>query len=369
MTSPEMVWSVSDFVGVFNQAVNYSFPSVVIEGELANFRISKNRWVYFDLKDEQASVRFFGSVFQLPGPLEDGLMLQVIGVPQLHPQFGFSITISSVKLSGEGSIKKAAKLLEAKLKKEGLFDESRKRTLPHAPQKIGLITSGESAAYADFVKVTKARWPALEIVHYDVQVQGVDSETQINRAVDHFNAHTSDVEALVVIRGGGSADDLQVFSAESIVRSIASSRIPTIVAIGHEVDISLAELAADQRASTPSNAAELLVPDMKDELSALGLLHKQLANYLQEPLRELRHYIHIQEDLLDRSTNNFLQQQKHSVSAASQLLGAYNPKKVLARGYSLIYRDGKIVRSAKILESGQSIEIELRDGRKSAKIE
>src|SRR5690606_31853852 len=123
---------------------------VTVVGELASFRVSKNRWVYFDLKDENASVKFFGTVYQLPGPLEDGLMVQVTGTPRLHPLYGFSITAQSLQPVGEGSLRRAAALLEAKLRSEGLFDDSRKRSLPYPPSRIGLITSGESAAYHDF---------------------------------------------------------------------------------------------------------------------------------------------------------------------------------------------------------------------------
>ena len=127
-----------------NQTLEYAYPNVVIVGELANFKVSKNKWIYFDLKDEFASVRFFGTVYVLPGPLEDGMLMEVRGNPRLHPQFGFSVNVQSMRPVGKGSIKKAANLLEAKLRSEGLFDESRKRLLPHPPQTIGLITSKES---------------------------------------------------------------------------------------------------------------------------------------------------------------------------------------------------------------------------------
>src|SRR5690554_6110271 len=146
----DIVFSVSDFVGVLNQTLEHAYPNVVIVGELANFKVSKNRWVYFDLKDEYASVRFFGTVYNLPGPLEDGMMLQVRGNPRLHPLYGFSVSVQTIQPVGEGSLKKAAALLQAKLTAEGLFEESRKRPLPYPPARIGLITSGESAAYADF---------------------------------------------------------------------------------------------------------------------------------------------------------------------------------------------------------------------------
>src|ERR1035438_145266 len=146
----ELELSVSEFVDLFNQTLDFAYPLVTILGELSNFRISKNKWVYFDLKDDTATIHFFGSVFQLPGPLEDGMLLRVASTPRLHPLYGFSMNIQKVLLSGEGTIKKAAQLLEKKLSAEGLFDNERKRPLPFPPQKIGLITSKESAAYSDF---------------------------------------------------------------------------------------------------------------------------------------------------------------------------------------------------------------------------
>src|ERR1035437_4377798 len=259
----DVIFSVSDFVASVNQTFEYAYNSVLIVGELSNFKISKNKWVYFDLKDDTASVRFFGTTYVLPGPLEDGMLLEVRGNPRLHPQFGFSVTVQSVRPVGEGSIKKAVKLLEAKLRSEGLFDEDRKRKLLYPPQTVGLIPSKESAGYSDFMKILNSRWRGLDIQHLDVQVQGSMAIGQIVSAIEQFNQSAMPLDVLVIIRGGGSADDLQVFNTEQVARAVSVSRIPTMVAIGHESDISLAELVADKRASTPSNAAELLVPDRR----------------------------------------------------------------------------------------------------------
>jgi len=169
--SQTIIYSVTDFVAVFNQTIQYAYPFVVIEGELSSFRVSKGRWVYFDLKDETSNVKFFGNVHQLPGPLEDGMKLRVSGTPQLHPNYGFSITIQSIALAGEGTIKKASQLLEMRLRKEGLFDFARKRALPYPPERIGLIASGDSAAYSDFIKIINARWGGVEINHYGHHLQ------------------------------------------------------------------------------------------------------------------------------------------------------------------------------------------------------
>ena len=242
---------VSEFVGLLNQTLDFAYPNVVIVGELANFRVSKNRWVYFDLKDEHSSVKFFGTVYNLSGPLEDGMLLKVHGQPRLHNLYGFSVNILSLQPTGEGSIRRAADLLRSKLAAEGLFDEARKRLLPYPPTRIGLVTSKQSAAYADFIKILNARWQGIDIALIDVQVQGEVAPSQITAAIEQFSAAAEPPDVVVIIRGGGSAEDLASFSTEIVTRAVAGSRIPTLVAIGHEVDLSLAELAADHRASTP----------------------------------------------------------------------------------------------------------------------
>ena len=179
----DIIFSVSDFVAVLNQTMDYAYPDVAIVGEISNYRVSKNRWVYFDLKDEYSSVKCFGTVYMLPGPLEDGLMVQIGGSPRLHQQFGFSVNLRAVQPVGEGSLKKAAALLEKKLALEGLFDESRKRSLPYPPKRIGLVTSSESAAYHDFMKILSSRWGGIDIELFDVQVQGEAAPAQIIKAI------------------------------------------------------------------------------------------------------------------------------------------------------------------------------------------
>ncbi len=366
MTDP--AFTVSEFVAVLNQTLEYAYPGVTITGELANFRVSKGRWVYFDLKDEGATVRFFATVQQLPGPLEDGMVVAVRGVPRLHTQYGFSVTAHVIQPVGEGSIKKAAKLLEAKLAAEGLFDAERKRSLPFPPAHIGLITSGESAAYRDFIKILAARWGGLRITLIDVQVQGEASPAQVVQAIAQFNSLADAPDVLVITRGGGSAEDLQSFSTEQVTRAVAASRIPTIVAIGHEVDISLAELAADQRASTPSNAAELLVPDRKAALVRLHEAHKRLAHLVDRNLMDARQELKILRETLQNSVRQIAAQDRENVNVRRKLLEAFNPAAALARGYALVRSDGKMVRSGHDIFSGQEISIELADAQLTSTI-
>lgn len=361
-------FTVTEFVSVVNQTLEYAYANVVVTGEIANFRVSKNRWVYFDLKDDTSSVRFFGTVYQMPGPLEDGMTVMVRGVPKLHPQYGFSVTVQAIKPTGEGSIKKAAALLEKKLRAEGLFDESRKRLVPYPPTHIGLITSGESAAFRDFVKILNARWGGVNVTLIDVQVQGDPAVPQIVSALKQFNTMPDAPDVLVVTRGGGSADDLQAFSTEQVTRAVAASRIPTVVAIGHEVDISLAELAADQRASTPSNAAELLVPDRTAVLRHVQVQRERIAHSAEQALFNARKHIQTQIDHLSATVDHSLAQARQQLTLRTQVLQAYNPQAALQRGYALVRQGQTVVRTGKDIKTGDEITVQLADAALAATV-
>lgn len=361
--SNEIELSVSEFVALHNQVLEYSMPVVTIVGELSSFRVSKNRWVYFDLKDEEASVKFFGTVYQLNGPLEDGMLLKVRGTPRVHPQFGFSITILSIQLAGEGTLRRAFDLLQQKLTAEGLFDPARKRALPYPPSSIGVITSKESAAYADFIKVLGARWGGLDIALSNVQVQGEPAPGQIVAAINQFNQLAEPPEVLVITRGGGSAEDLWAFNTEPVTRAIAASRIPTLVAIGHEVDISLAELAADQRASTPSNAAELLTPDRRAEAAALAASKKTLMQLLQGSVHAGQTQLQRKREMFDSVMKQFLTDVQRDVERRRQVLKLLSPAAILARGYAIVRDEtGKVVRSKDVAQEAGDLAVEFGDG-------
>jgi exodeoxyribonuclease VII large subunit len=365
----QLVFGVSDFVAYLNQTLEIAYPYITIEGELSNFRISKNRWVYFDLKDDMASVRFFGTVYALPGPLQDGMVVRVSGSPRLHPQYGFSVNFQAIQPVGEGSIRKAADLLAAKLQAEGLFAPERKRLLPYPPARIALITAGGSAAYADFIKILGARWAGISIDHYDVLVQGEQSPSQIVSAIVAANAQAEVPDVIVITRGGGSAEDLAGFSTEQVTRAVAGSRVPTLVAIGHEVDISLSELAADQRASTPSNAAELLTPDRKVVLANLVDIREQLGELLLGLVTGRTDWITRQHVELSRGLQSAYQAAQFRLTAAKQLLAAYDPAAALQRGYALVRAEnGGLVRSVAGLQTGDVIQLTLSDGTAKATI-
>jgi exodeoxyribonuclease VII large subunit len=366
----EIIFTVTDFVAVLNQTLDFAYPIVTIEGELSNLRVSRGKWVYFDIKDETASVKCFGTVYMLPGPLEDGMMVRITANPRLHPLYNFSLNLQSITPVGEGSLKRAADLLLAKLTAEGLFDPVRKRPIPYAPEHVGLVTSKESAAYADFVKILNERWAGVRVSHYDTQVQGEAAIRDIVVAIDTINQMAEPPEVLIITRGGGSAEDLAVFNTEQVTRAIATSRIPTLVAIGHEVDINLAELAADQRASTPSNAAQLLVPDKVHMLAALkdqkASLRELLTNQLHIARGELKEQLQSLRHMADQAYMAAV----HTLARQVDLLEALNPQAALKRGYAIVRNksDNKFIKSAKYLHAHDNITISFYDGSADATV-
>lgn len=362
-------FSVSEFVAVFNQSLEMMYPQVAVTGEISNFRVSKGKWVYFDLKDEFSSVKFFGTVFSLPGPLEDGITCEVFGRPRLHNKFGFSVNYDRIRPVGEGSLKKARDLLLRKLETEGLFAPERKRPLPYPPRRIGLVTSGESAAIADFRKIIAARWPRLAIELIDTPVQGAAAPPAILAAVQEFNMKSDPPEVLVLIRGGGSADDLAAFSEESVVRAVAASRIPTLVAIGHENDLSLAELAADKRASTPSNAAELLVPDAAHELAVVKNSNKVLVDLLLGTFKREKDLAEQKTEKLNHLIESIITACSHELANKKVLLGALDPRQPLKQGYALVRSaKGRHIKKAAQLSISEVFSIEFTDDKKQARL-
>jgi exodeoxyribonuclease VII large subunit len=261
--------TVSDFVALTNQTLEYAYPSIEIEGEVASFKVNQGKFVFFDIKDADSSVGCFMTVWQLRVPIEDGMKVIITATPKLTQWGKFSLTVKAVRPSGEGALEKSFELLKAKLDGEGLFALDRKRMMPSIPYHIAVISSTQAAGYADFVKILNERFGGLKVDVAHVQVQGVDAPDQMIRALNYINTRDELPEVIVIIRGGGSADDLSAFNDERLVRAIAASRVPTLVGVGHEVDESLADLVADVRASTPSNAAQLLVPDRNEIIRAV----------------------------------------------------------------------------------------------------
>lgn len=330
------IFSVSDFVASLNQTLEYAYPTIEIEGEVSSFKVNQGKWVFFDLKDESSSVGCFMSVYSLRVPIEDGMKVIIRANAKLTPWGKFSLTVQSIRPSGEGSLKKSFELLKAKLDKEGLFATERKRSLPQVPSRIAVISSTQAAGYADFVKIVNERWVGLKVDVAHVQVQGASAPEQIIRAIKYFNEQETLPEVLVIIRGGGSADDLAAFNDEPLVREIAGSRIPTLVGVGHEVDVTLADMVADRRAATPSNAAQIVVPDKRELVADLRHMVARVLGRMESIIegheRDTRDTLRQGWSLMDSRIDLLLSQLVNS----RQVLGAYDPRAVLERGYAIV---------------------------------
>lgn len=353
-------FSVSGFLAVTNQVLEMSLGTVYVEGEVASFKINHQKYVFFDLKDSDGSVGCFMTVWQLRTPLEDGMKVLVRATAKVTPWGKFSLTVDRVQPVGEGSLKKSADLLKAKLAKEGLFDEDRKRTLPKIPSRVAVISSTAAAGYADFMKVAGDRFGGLAFIVANVQVQGVGAPEQIVRAITHFNQLVELPDVIVIIRGGGSADDLAAFDDEPLVRAIAGSRVPVLTGIGHETDESLSDLAADVAAVTPTNAAQLLLPD---RAVVVERMHAGLYGALQAYERSVdaaadsvsrvrveavRQWLGVTEGVL------------RLVQSRREVLQGYDPEVVLRRGYAMVAGGHKV---------GDIVDITTKDAHMKARVE
>lgn len=331
--------SVSEFVEICNQSLEYAFGGVTVEGEVASFKVNQGKWVFFDLKDDETSVNCFLPITSLHVALVDGMKVQVRATPKLTKWGRFSLTVRDILPVGEGNIKKSFELLKQKLAKEGLFDPTKKRPLPPDVTKIGVISSTAAAGYLDFLKILDNRWGGLQVQTINTQVQGLPAIDQILRALDYFN-QKGEVEVITLLRGGGSADDLAIFNDERLVRAVAASRLPVLTGIGHEVDESLVDLAADVRASTPSNAAERLTPDRQAVLLQLQNIRRQLRTQLGARLAQIARE---QRNKIAQAANELKQRLARAeahLQETRKLLESLNPDQVLARGYAIL--SGKI---------------------------
>lgn len=406
---PPETLSVTQFLGIINETLGFAYPQVLIEGEVSSFKINQGKFAFFDLKDEQNLLSCFMMAHQLKFPLEDGLKVRVLGYPRVTKFSKFSLTVKTVELAGEGALRRAMELLRQKLQAEGLFAPERKRPLPAFPTRIGLITSGASAAYSDFIKILGARWGGIEVQLADVSVQGAAAPDQIVAALEHFNTTPEPVDVVALIRGGGSLEDLAAFSTEPVARAVAASRTPIIVGVGHEVDTSLADYAADVRAATPTDAARLIVPDRQaitarvnhaqqrlvsamhaatdaQRLHIDRALH-QLEAYLRHPQQRVQNYdtrlwrgferlagqhqatiTHV--GTLSHRLTNFerllLAERQARLTGLNRLLRGFDPQATLNRGYAIVRADAQILRQAQAVPPGTTLMIQLAQGQLTA---
>jgi len=391
------VWSVSQLTTQIKQRVESGFPSVWVSGEISNLRKHENGFVYFALKDDRAkisSVIWRGVLPQIRFELRDGLEVVVHGHCSIFEgTSAYQIVIDQIEPKGLGALELAYRKLFERLQKEGLFAEDRKRPLPRFPRRIVLVTSLGGAAVCDMIQVISRRWRDVELWVRSVRVQGDGAAEEIAAAIAEVN-RLRDVDVMIVGRGGGSLEDLWAFNEEIVARAIFASRIPVISAVGHEIDVTIADLVADVRASTPSVAGELVVPDetevrerlkhnsvrlaraLKDRLRVARMQVNQLASRrpFRAPLDGIRQCHQRCDDLdarLRLAARHRLRQSQQQIERLAAQLHGLSPLNVLARGYSLTTRgDGlTVVRDAAHVASGERLITRLARGRITSRVE
>lgn len=370
--------------------------NICVKGELSNYKVYPSGHHYFTLKDADSSIRcvmFKGSAMKLRFRPESGMGVLAIGRVSVYPRDGaYQLYCSDMRMDGLGDLYVAFEQLKAKLAAEGLFDPAHKKPIPRFPARIVVITSGAGAAVRDIIRVSGKRWPMAKIIVMPVRVQGVEAPAEIRGAIAYANRHKV-ADLIITGRGGGSIEDLWAFNDERVVRAIYESEIPVISAVGHEPDVTISDFVADLRAATPSNGAELAVPDADELRQYLDSLEIRTAQVLQKKLEYYRRrlndlaarpvlqsptgYIELKRMEAQMLRDRLLAVQERRLGNARRAfvgyaaaLDALSPLKVLARGYAVANSaDGRVLRSADDAIVGETIDLTLSDGALRCRVE
>lgn len=372
---------------------NRILSSLYIRGEISNFTDHyRTGHLYFTLKDEDgviSAVMFKSSADKLRFALEEGMRVIVHGRISVFGKTGqYQIYVDNVEPDGVGALYIAFEQLKNKLAAEGLFDMSRKKPLPEFPTRIGIITSPTGAAVRDMINVATRRYPLSELILYPALVQGEGAAAQLISGVRFFNAQTArcKVDVIIIGRGGGSMEDLWAFNDETLARTVASSNVPIISAVGHETDFTICDFVSDMRAPTPSAAAELAVPDIYELKHRINSMSSQIELLVSSRIKNEREklsrlsnsraltspqnfiddkkmIVSNLSNLLDSNMKLFLSNKKAGFSKVTASLDAMNPLSVISRGYAAVYSSGgKIVKSVKHLDKGDRLNLRVADG-------
>ena len=369
--------------------------SVAVLGEISNYKVYPSGHHYFTLKDEGAALKcvmFKGSAIRLRFRPENGMKVIAMGKISVFPRDGaYQLYCTAMAMDGIGDLHAAFEQLKAKLGAQGLFDPGHKKALPKYPGTIGIITSSAGAAVHDMLRILRKRYPLTKVRLLPVRVQGVEAPGEIVAAIRYANHHKL-ADLLIVGRGGGSIEDLWAFNDERVAYAIYESQIPVISAVGHEPDVTISDFVADLRAATPSNAAELAVPDQESLRQTLDSMLESMAFSLQRQLKGARQhlntlasssalqspdaYLRQRREMLSATTNRLIAAQSHGIAVKKQRfvaltskLDAMSPLKVLTRGYAMTQReDGSLLKSVKSVSVGESILVSLQDGVVTAQV-
>lgn len=393
----EYVFSVSEVNGLARELVEGEFASVAIVGEMSNLRVHSSGHVYFKLKDAGAqlpAVCFRGDARLIDFQLEDGMQLVARGRLTIYEAQGqYQLVARSLEPAGRGDLERAFRLLLAKLQAEGLFDAERKRRLPAYPRAVGVVTSPSGAAIRDILSTLRRRFPCVDVLFVPVVVQGDAAPATIARALDALSAR-DDVDVIIVGRGGGSIEDLWAFNDEGVARAIHRCAHPIISAVGHESDVTIADLVADVRAATPTMAAEIAVPSRTDVVLGIAARERELVSRLRERVaaanrrvgslltsyalgqvrgrleRAMQRGDHAA-DRLARALRSTLRERAADVETASARLGSLNPADVLRRGYAVCVdpANGRLVASATDAIDARRVHITFHDGAVAAAVD
>ncbi|HCJ52470.1 MAG: exodeoxyribonuclease VII large subunit [Candidatus Kerfeldbacteria bacterium RIFCSPLOWO2_01_FULL_48_11] len=381
--SANKVYSVSEFVSAIKEYLEDGLGNVSIQGEVTGYRLAQERLIFFELKDESSRVVCFMMKYDLHTILEDGMEIRVHGNASLFKKSGgFHVRVREIELVGKGALNKALLMLKDKLEKEGLFAEERKRALPRFPHIVGLITSPDAAAYTDVVRVMNNRWSGVTIQFAPVGVQGPGSISSIVKALRYLSS-VKEVDAIILTRGGGSLEDLQSFNSEDLARAIFGSRVPVVCGVGHERDWTIADLVADVRASTPSNAAERVVPDRREILFQIETLAASLEDGLRETIERyqdraqrslglletmMRSQTEKAQNVYQRFITSFrefdyaIRKKYEKVQHLERLVRTLSPQSTLDRGYSVTRKGGKVLKGSQDTVKGDILSTRLAKG-------
>ncbi len=386
--SPSLVLTVSELTRRIKSTLETGYPSVVVSGELSNAKVHTSGHFYFSLKDASAQisgVMWRSRIGLLTFRPQDGMKVVVSGrITVYEPRGAYQIDATSIKPLGVGELQIAFERLKQKLEQEGLFDSSRKRPIPMIPRKIGIVTSPTGAAIHDLLTVIGRRFPSVEVILRPAQVQGMGAAEDIAEGIDELNT-IPDLDVMIVGRGGGSLEDLWAFNEEPVARALARSRVPVISAVGHEVDYTIADYVADLRAPTPSAAGEFVVPERSAILDQVAnswyTIRREVENQIAErrekitrlltsygfnrPADLLRQHVQriddLQQSISVAVAHQFtLIESRHR--AAGQRLAALDPRLPLDRGFALVRRGGEIIARATLLNTGDRVILEFKDG-------
>ena len=390
MNSHEPIWSITEVNAAVRELIENSLMPFWLRGEVGTMNIYSSGHVYLTLKDKDCQLKctyFRGADIARKMNLAIGMQVEAFGKLSVYAQRGeYQFNVKSLRIAGAGTLQQQFEEIKKRLADEGLFEQSRKLPLPQHPSSIGIITSSDGAAVRDFVNVAMWRAPYLSIKVYPAVVQGSGCAQSVMNGIDFFNRTGNEVDVLVITRGGGSMEDLWGFNSEELARRIAASRIPVVSAIGHEIDFTIADFAASLRAPTPSAAAELIAPDMREtaEFLAQGrnrlerawqfvfMQHsrriEQLAAHrlFHEPEYILQNYQQKVDELamdLERVWQYKIQHSENQLALADTRLRALDPANVLQRGFAmLIKKDQSIADSVQKLTLGERVTARLHDG-------